>query len=145
MNLIGKIACRTIGLASMSAIVYDAYCIGKHHSKAGAAEASADVFEKAIAAKRTTDTESYITGAMQNKVADLRMNNPIISAFGRVKGFFKGTLNSLGNNIIPVSFASMALVGKNKTAKFGAWGTLGYAAFLVLKEGFGLGKHTPVD
>ena len=145
MNTLGKIACRTIGLASMSAVIYDAYSIGKHHSKVGAQEASADVFERAIAAKRTNSNESYITGAMQNAVSDLRMNNPLPSVFGRIKGFIKGSMVSLGDNIIPVTLASMALLGKNKCAKAGAWGTAGYAAFLILKEGFGVGKHTPVD
>ena len=145
MNTIGKIACRTVGLAAMSAVLYDAYSIGKHHSKVGAEEASADTFEKIVAAKRTTDTESHITGAIQGKVADLRMRNPIFSAFGRVKGFVKGSLHSMGDNIVPVCFASMALLGKNTAAKVGAWGTAGYAAYIVLKEGFGLGKHSPID
>ena len=145
MNTIGKIACKTIGLASMSAIIYDAYSIGKHHSKVGAQEASADIFEKAIAAKRTNTNESYLTNAMQNKVSDLRMNNPLFPLFGKIKGFIKGSLISLGNNIIPVSLASMALLGKNTCAKIGAWGTAAYAAFLILREGFGVGKHTPID
>ena len=129
----------------MSAVLYDAYSTGKHHSKAGAEETAADVFEKTVAAKRTQDTESHLISAMQNKVSDLRMNNPIVSAIGRTKGFIKGALSSLGDNIVPATFASMALIGKNGWAKTGAWGTAGYAAYIVLKEGFGFGKHTPVD
>ena len=59
--------------------------------------------------------------------------------------FTKGFLNTLGNNLIPVAFSSLALATKGTMSKIGAWGVAGYGLFTVLKEGFGLGKNTPVD
>ena len=140
MNTVTKIACRTIGLAGMSAVLYDAYSVGKHYSIVGEKSALGRITMDAFAAKRTTTNESPVTSSVQNKVADFRMNNPLIPIAGRIKGFFKGTLSSLGDNIIPVAFSSMAVLGKNTWAKVGAWGMGGYAAFVILKEGFGVGK-----
>ena len=54
-------------------------------------------------------------------------------------------LNTLGNNLIPVAFSALALATKGTMSKIGAWGVAGYGVFTVLKEGFGLGKNTPVD
>ena len=61
------------------------------------------------------------------------------------KGFTKGFLNTLGNNLIPVAFSALAIATKGTMSKIGAWGVAGYGVFTVLKEGFGLGKNTPVD
>ncbi len=145
MNFIGKVVCRTVGIAAMSAVAYDSYMEGQHHAASGAEEASADTFESIIAAQRTADSQSHITNAMQQKVADLRMSNPIITAFGKTKGFIKGALNSLADNFMPVAFASCALTGKGRWAKFGAWGIVGYSIYKIAKEGFGIGKKSPID
>ena len=140
-----NIVCKTIGLAGMSAVVYDAYATAKHHSMVGAEEASADIFEKSVAASRSTTTESHLTGAMQRKVSDLRMQNPIIPIFGKITGFVKGFINGLGDNIVPVLCSSVALAGKGKWQKGGAWGLGIYGLLQVAKEGFGLGKNSAVD
>lgn len=145
MNIVGKVICKTVGIAAMSAVVYDSYMEGKHHAACGAEEAAADVFERSIAASRTADSQSHISSAMQKKVADLRMSNPIMPAIGKVKGFFKGVLNSLGDNIVPVTFASLAIAAKGTFAKIGAWGVAGCALYKILKEGFGVGKESGVE
>ena len=142
---IANIACKTVGLAGMSAVLYDAYGTARHHSAAGAAKASADVYESAVAAERSNAGASYVTGAMQRKVADLRMSNPIIPIYGRIKGFFKAFFNSIGDNIVLAGFASMALAGKGFWGKLGAFGSAGFVGFKILKEGFGVGKKSPVD
>ncbi|MBR1776515.1 hypothetical protein IJ750_05535 [bacterium] len=145
MNLAGKIICKTAGVAGVSAVLYDAYATGRHHAMSGGQMQNADTFQYIISAKRTTSDESPVTGALQDKLSDLRMNNPIIPAYGKTKGFIKGTFSSLGNNLVPIIFSSMALAGKNAWAKVGAWGLAAYGLYTVLKEGFGIGKNTPVD
>ena len=62
-----------------------------------------------------------------------------------IKGFDKGYLNTLGNNLIPVSFSALALATKGTMSKIGAWGVAGYGLFTIAKEGFGLDKQTPMD
>lgn len=145
MNMMGNILCKTVGIAGMSAVVYDAYSRGKANSSRNTQAADADHFEKIIADTRSCSTESAMTSAMQNKVRDLRMNNPLVSMFGSIQGFISGALNSLGDNIIPTTFASIALAAKGKISKLGAWGTIGYGIFTVLREGFGVTKKTPMD
>ena len=145
MGTIANIACKTVGVAGMSAVLYDAYSLGKQNSKRNLQKVNADHFEKVIADTRTMSSESAMTGAMQKKIANFRMNNPLISAFGSVGGFISGALNSLGDNIIPTAFASIALATKGKLSKLGAFGTIGYGIYTVLKEGFGVSKQSPLD
>ncbi len=145
MGTIANIACKTIGVAGMSAVLYDAYSLGKQNSQRNLQKVNADHFEKVIADTRTMSSESAMTGAMQKKIANFRMNNPLISAFGSVGGFISGALNSLGDNIIPTAFASIALATKGKLSKLGAFGTIGYGIYTVLKEGFGVSKQSPLD
>ena len=145
MGMIANIICKTVGAAGMSAVIYDAYSVGRHHAVSGAQEENADTFESIVAAKRTTSTESSTSGAIQEKVSNLRMNNPIIPIYGKVKGFTRGVLTSLGDDIVPVIFASLALAAKNGWAKLGAWGVAGCGLYTIVKEGFGIGKTAPVD
>ena len=145
MGIMANIVCKTVGIAGMSAVLYDAYKVGNRRSRCGAAKASVDHFEKVVDAKRTINDESYVTNALQGKVADLRMNNPVIPVAGKIKGFITGVLQSLGNNIIPVALSSLALATKGFFSKLGAWGLAGYGLVKILQEGFGVGKKTPID
>lgn len=145
MGMMANIVCKTVGIAGMSAVLYDAYSLGSKNSKRNMQKVNANHFEKVIADTRTLSSESAVSGAMQKKVADFRMNNPLISIFGTVSGFVSGALNSLGDNIIPAACASIALAAKGTLAKVGAWGTAGYGIYTVLKEGFGATKKSPMD
>lgn len=145
MGIISNIVCKTVGVAGMSAVLYDAYTIGKEQSHRTSQKVTADKFESIVAAQRTLSDESHVANAIQNKVADLRMSNPLIPFWGRIKGFFEGSLESLGNNVIPVICSTLALLTKGTTAKLGAWGLVGCGIYTVLKEGFGIGKNSPVD
>lgn len=145
MGIVSNIVCKTVGVAGMGAVLYDAFTIGKEQSYRTSQQVSADFFERSIAAQRTQTDESHVTNAMQNKLTDLKLQNPIVPFYGRVKGFFQGMLESLGNNIIPVACASLALLTKGFASKVGAWGVVGCGIYTVLKEGFGIGKNTPMD
>lgn len=142
---VANIVCKTAGIAGLSAVTYDAFAMAKHHADAGTAEISADVFEKAIAAERSNSSASHLIGAMQKKVADLRMKNPIVPIIGKFKGFAEGFISSLGDNIIPITLSAIALAAKNSLQKAGAWGLAIFGVYQLAKEGFGLGKTAPVD
>ncbi len=144
MGLAAKIICKTAGVAGMSAVVYDAYARGKKQSARTSLNESADTFESVIAAERTTSSANPTTVALQEKVANFRMNNPISAIFGRVKGFFTGVVNSVVDNVVPVICSSMALAGKGRTAKAGVWGLGIYGVYKVLYDGFGIGKENPM-
>ena len=145
MGVISNIACKTIGLGGMSLAVYDAYTHGSHLSNKIAQAEEADHFEKIHAQTRSLSTESYVNSAMQHKIAELRMNNPLISAWGKTKGFCEGFIHSLGSNILPVAFSALAICTKGFMSKLGAIGAVGCGAYKILKEGFGVGKHSPIE
>ena len=145
MRLVSKIVCKTIGVAGVSAVLYDAYNCGRAVCMNTGQSQSADNFESIISAKRTMSEVSPVTGAMQGRLAQLRMDNPIVPTYGKTKGFLKGLSISLSNNLVPTIFSVMALAGKNAWSKIGAWGLAGFGLYKVIKEGFGVGKHTPVD
>ena len=142
---VANIVCKTAGIAGLSAVAYDAYAMAKHHANAASAEMSADVFEKAVAAQRSNSTASHLTGVMQDKVADFRMKNPIVPIFGKVKGFVDGFFISLADNIIPTALSAIALGTKGAFQKAGGWGLAIYGVYQLAKEGFGVGKTSPVD
>ncbi len=145
MGTLAKIVCKTAGIAGLSAVVYDAYTVGKDTSRRISQLETADHFIRVHSATRTLSFENPSKEAVQKKVKDFRMDSPIWSIFGRIKGFAEGVLESLADNIIPASFASLALAGKGFFAKLGAWGLAGYGVYTVMKEGFGFGKHSPMD
>ena len=145
MGLASNIICKTVGIAGLSLATYDAVGKAKVFSKVGEQQATADTFESAIAAKRTMSTSSAITNAMQAKVAEFRTSNPVVPFFGKIKGYIKGFFKSAGDNIVPISFSAMALGGGPKLRKFGALGLAADSVYMVLKEGFGIGKTSPVD
>lgn len=144
MGLASKIVCKTAGAAGMSAVLYDTYVLGKKQSARTSFNESADTYESVIADTRTSSTPCPSTLMIQKQVADFRMNNPLNAIFGRIKGFITGVLKSFSNNALPVIFSSMAIAGKGKWAKAGAWGLAGYGIYKILYEGFGLGKENPM-
>ena len=145
MGTLANIVCKGVGIAGMSAVIYDAASVAKLNSKRVSQAMDADHFEKVLADTRTLSTESHINNAMQKKLQNWRMNNPVISFTGSVKGYVGGFLGSLGDNIIPTAFASLALAAKGTASKVGAWGVAGYALYTILKEGFGFSKKSPMD
>ena len=137
---IANIVCKTIGIAGLSAAAYDAYAVGKHHSAVGEKNAAGKLYADVYQDSRTLSSESHVASEIQSKVADFRMNNPIIPVTGKIKGFFHGALNSMGDNIFLVSSAALALGTKGFFSKLGAWGVAGFGLFKILKDGFGIGK-----
>ena len=143
MSILSTVLCKTAGIAGASAVIYDAYSVGKANSKRTSDYVNADYFERIHTTKRSLTNESPVSNAIQSKVTDLRYNNPIVPVFGKAKGFISGALTSLGNNLLPVSLATLAITSKGVFAKIGAWGVVGCGIYTALKEGFGVGKNSP--
>ena len=145
MKTLAKIACRTAGIAGMSAIVYDAWSVGKENSRKISQLETADHFIRVHDSTRTLSFENPTKNMIQEKVKDFRMDSPIFPVWGKIKGFVHDTLESLADNIIPAVLSSFALAGKGFAAKLGAWGLAGYGVYTIMKEGFGFGKPSPMD
>lgn len=145
MGMLSTVICKTVGIAGMSAAIYDAYSVGKKNSQRAVAQTNADYYEHIISSKRTLSSENPVNSALQNKISQLRMNNPLVPMYGKTKGFVSGMFNSLGDNLIPVACASLALLTKGTMSKIGAAGVAISTAITVLKESYGVGKSSPMD
>ena len=145
MGTFANIVCKTVGVAGMSMAVYDAYSVGKATSARTSQKVMADHITDVYSSERTLTTESPVNNAIQSKVADFRSNNAIVPIVGKVKGFFGGILKSLADNLIPVSCAALALTTKGMLSKLGAIGVAACGLLTILKEGFGVGKQTPMN
>ena len=108
MGMMANIACKTVGIAGMSAVLYDAYSLGSKNSKRNMQKVNADHFEKVIADTRTLSSESAVSGAMQKKVADTLNNikkvqnekfNSIDTSFQSEKKFCRKQIVNLTQKI----------------------------------------------
>ena len=145
MNIAGKIACRTVGIAGMAVSCYDAAKISKQFSEIGSEHAQEHHLEKAYFNSRTTDKVSYTTNALREKTFELRSKNPLPSFFGKIKGWTQGFLYGMANSLPIVACSAFAILGKNFFAKAGALGLGAIAIFKILHDGYGIGKNSPMN
>lgn len=145
MSAIANIAYKAVGITGLSCALYDASVRAKTTSKIYSDSITGDYLEKVHFSTRGLNENSAINNAMQQKVRDWRMNNPIVPAYGKVVGTFKGFFNSIGDKLIPISFASLAIATKGLPSKIGAFGVIGTAIYNIAVEGFGVGKSTSMD
>lgn len=144
MKTITKIACRTIGTLGMGYALYDAAKVAKQFSRNEAQYQEAKHLERIYANTRTVDSVSFTDSALQKKVSDARMKNPLYSSWGTVKGGVNGFLYGMGNHIFTVACSALALLSKGVMAKIGTAGVVLGACVNIARNGFGVGKNPPV-
>ena len=145
MKTITKIACRTIGALGMGIALYDASRVASYNSKTTAENVKAAQMETSYFNSRTIDKMSYHSNGIRQKVQNFMLKSPIPTVLGKVKGWVECIVKSLGNHIITIGCATMALLCKGFGAKLGAIGIgLGFL-YEILRNGFGAGKHHPMD
>lgn len=145
MKTWAKIACRTIGVAGMGLATYDVGRVANRVSKNTSAVEHAKFIENAYFDSRTIDSDSYLSNGIREGAFNLRLKDPVPSLWGRVKGYFKGAFNALGNNILIISSSALALLGKGIYAKIGAIGVGLSLAYDLIRNGFGVGKNHPMQ
>lgn len=145
MKTLTKIACRTVGTIGIGASLYNAMRVGNQFSRNESQRIQAKYLENVYFDSRTTDSVDYIDNQLRQKTFDLRSRNPIPSVWGKVKGWTQGSLYGLGNNLFTVACASLALISKGFWAKAGAIGVALSACYSIARNGFGLGKHHPMN
>lgn len=145
MRTVTKIACRIIGTAGMGVALYDASRVAGQFARNKAEQQQAQYLENIYYNSRTIDDVSYSSNGIRSKSFDLLTKNPLPSIWGKFKGGVNGVLYSLGNNVIGVGLAALALTSKGVLAKIGALGVgLGFC-YKIAREGLGLGKQHPMD
>lgn len=144
MNTVAKIVCKTVGAGGLALSCFDAFKVSKFYAKTGGEHAQEHYMEKTYFSSRTTDTVSYTSNAMRDKVFDIRSRNPLPSAVGTVKGGVKGFAYSIINSLPMIVCSSFALFGKNAFSKAGAIGVGVVSVWKILRDGFGVGKSNPM-
>ncbi len=145
MKTVTKIACRTMGTVGMGMALYNATRVASQFSKHSAQCEQSKYLEKAYFNSRSLSDVSYTSRSLQKKTFDLRTKNPLPSLWGKLKGAVKGTVQSLGNSLPAVVCAAFALLSKGILAKIGAVGVGLGICYDIAHNGFGFGKHNPMD
>lgn len=145
MRLATKVLCRTLGTAGIGIAVYNAAKVGGHFSRVESEKSHARYLEKVYSDTRTLDKMNYTDNAIRKKAFEKRLHNPFPTIWGSIKGFFKGSLDSLADMLPVIACSSLALLSKGWLAKAGAIGLGAISCFEVLRNGFGLGKQHPLD
>ena len=144
MNLATKIICRTIGAVGAGTVLYNAGKSAAHYSRVNGQKKDAEHIENAYFDSRTTDTYSPISAKIGEEVFEHRSKNPLPSIWGRITGGIGGFVRSLADNVIPLTCACFALVGKDLPAKIASVGIVLSLGYDILRNGFGMGKNHPM-
>ena len=144
MASLGIIACRVVGTVGTGLALFDAVQASKAGSRHQAHKKTADYLEKSYFNARTIDNISANQNKIRAKTFDLKTKNPLPNLWGKTTGGINGFIYSLGNTLPLVLCSSLAILGKNITAKIGAIGVGCCLAYNIARNGFGLGKEHPM-
>jgi len=145
MNLVTKIACKSIGAAGIGVALFDACKVAEQFSRNEAQNQQQKYLERAFYNARTVDEVSFSNNSVRRNTFDLRTRNPLPNLYGKIKGGTEGFLYGLGNFLPTIACSALALTPKVSLAKLGAIGTALSLCYNVARNGFGLGKHHPMD
>ena len=145
MVSVGKIVCKTVGVAGMGLALFDAVQASKNVSKRTAHAKQAEYLEKSYFNARTIDNVSANSNKIRAKTFDLETWNPLPAFFGKIGGGIKGFMYSLAVNMPLVVSSAFAIASKGFMSKVGAIGIALGLIYKFAREGFGLGKEHPMS
>ena len=140
----GKILAKTIGIAAMGMVGYDAYNYGKWQAKTNTKVTTADWLAHVNENSQTLDSNSVIGNKVKTGFNKWFVDHRINASLAGMGGFFSGMVKSLEDNVIPFGLAAGALMFK-KCDKLCAIGLALYAAKYFVTNMLGIGKpsHFP--
>ena len=145
MNTLTKITCRTIGTVGIGLALYNSTRICNQFARNKAIVAQEKYLSKAYFDSRTIDSVNFNKNNIRKKTFDLRTKNPLPALWGKITGGVNGFLYGLGDNLPLIASGALAILGKNIAAKIGAAGVGLGTCYIILREGFGLGKQHPMN
>ena len=145
MVSVGKIVCKTVGVAGMGMALFDAVQASKSVSRRTAHANQANYLEKSYFNSRTIDNVSTYSNKLRAKTFDLQTWNPLPAFWGKIKGGVKGFAYSLGINMPLIVTSAFAIASKGIMSKVGAIGVALGLSYNIARNGFGLGKEHPMS
>ena len=143
MNFVGKVICKTVGVAGLGVVMSDTVKGCKKFADRQADVYEAEHMQKIHDQTRTLDSESDFTSVIAKKTSDFRANRPFAKIKGNFKGGFVGTIYSLGLHLPVLACSALALICKGKASAIGAIGVGVSFLYEVLRSGFGMFKTNP--
>ncbi len=143
----GKYLARGAGAAALYFIARDAHSYGKIRSDIQVQSKNAKAAEYYLHNTMAMDRPSKTLTDIKNGVYKLELNEQIRGFINSIIGYFKGITTTLIHDVVPLGLGLTALFAKKRAlplAKASAIGLGIYGIYTVIKEGFGLGKTSPL-
>ena len=144
-----KVLAKGVGIAGLGAVLYDAHQYGKIQAQTSGKNQLADSACDAYMSSTTLNSTSTIDSKLQNARLKAEVNGSIFGGirkgFAQAKGYVKGALTSLAENIIPLALSATTLVTSGPVSKVCAAATALYGAVRGTAVAFGIGKSNPLN
>lgn len=109
-----KYAAKGVGIAGLGAVLYDAHQYGKIQARTSGKNQLAESACDAYMGSTTLNSTSTIDSKLQNARLNAEMNGSIFGGirkgFAQAKGYIKGAITSLAENIVPLALSAATLV-----------------------------------
>lgn len=144
-----KVLAKGVGVVGLGAVLYDAHQYGKIQARTSGKNQLADSACDAYMGSTTLNSTSTIDSKLQNARFKAEMNGSIFGGirrgFAQAKGYIKGALTSLAENIVPLALSAGTLVTSGPVSKVCAAATAIYGAVRGTTVAFGIGKPNPLN
>lgn len=144
-----KVLAKGVGVAGLGAVLYDAHQYGKIQARTSGKNQLADSACDAYMGSTTLNSTSTIDSKLQDLRFKAEMNGSVFGGirkgFAQAKGYVKGALTSLAENIIPLALSAGTLITSGPVSKACAAATALYGAVRGTAVAFGIGKSNPLN
>lgn len=144
-----KVLAKGVGVAGLGAVLYDAHQYGKIQARTSGKNQLADSACDAYMGSTTLNSTSTIDSKLQNARFKAEMNGSIFGGirrgFAQAKGYIKGAMTSLAENIVPLALSAGTLITGGPVSKVCAAATAIYGAVRATTVAFGIGKPNPLN
>ncbi len=122
---------KTAGVGSLGLGVYDAHSRARREAIREGKNRMADRGLNAWMNTTRLEVESDVEAGLRNEARDIMMDSPFPKICGNIKGYVKGFLSSVADNVVPITLGATALMSKagGFVSKCSAWGMGIYAVY----------------
>ena len=144
-----KYAAKGVGIAGLGAVLYDAHQYGKIQARTSGKNQLAESACDAYMGSTTLNSTSTIDSKLQNARLNAEMNGSIFGGirkgFAQAKGYIKGAITSLAENIVPLALSAATLVTGGVASKILGAATAIYGGVRAATVAFGIDKPNPLS
>lgn len=131
---------KVTGAAAAGLMLFEANAAGLHHSKIEQLETTANRLPDEYVKSMRMEKLSPTGNELKKEFFKWQLDNNILEFFAGIKGYAKGIVGSLSENIIPVALATGALMFKKAAGRVCAVGLGLCGAKYLLYDVFSIGK-----